>query len=872
MITTALGADVASLAGTAAEGPRPRRPLAVILKPITALRFLLGTLLAVAGTATAQSPGYVIAGNQIRVETPAHWHAWDIAVGAATITPDGTVFPRFQRRHVNAALEAYDYDEGKLAGGAAAGSNDIDARHVIDGDPTTYWGPDVDASQEDWWIQVRLGRVVVVDSVVLHFVDESLGEPFLQFEVTGWRRPGPLSPSDNFLVGTRISAFWALYRTDRPNKTVRRISFVPRTTESASPDFVGDPLEVIHIRLTDSEGDRFRDVLVEAYERLPSEARGAVEYYRRSATGRQTLTSKEAYEQLDPERRGRIRYFQRERPRLAEVEVWTKGDNFNHGLVSRGAHNTFETPRSPQGPVNVSTSVTDGDPSTGPTGTLWSNDSATYIEDLGTRFWVDALDFMTDGGSTRQFSVDVSDGSLAPDGSIRWDRIASELINTRYRTFAVKPTRVRYLRTRFRSSSIRIALTEVMLYGEGYVAEAVLTSKMIDLGGRKGLVSIEWDAETPEGTRLEITTRTGDTLSEVYIYHDNDGNVVTEDRYTRQLPRVKKGEITTGFGVSADFSVWSLPYDNSGDEIRSPRTRRYLQLQARVVADTASKFGPPARLHAIRVNTADLYTDKLTGEIWPTRVERIGAPEPRSFYLRPDFGNQLQGFDEIRIAATAATLLDLVDVRVGTRADFRNGEQRLIEAAEIERTATAPDTMAVRLPEIVHQGVELIEVRLQSTVHANSAAFEAAVRDGAYDGAWQIANVGDATERVNSQTNVVLALADNRVLSDLRVEPPLFTPNGDGVNDVATFQFSVNRVHQTYGGVAVSVYDLSGRLVRRLHLPEGDPRGPHAVVWDGDDSGGRPVPPGAYVVRLDLQTMSDRARGTLRTRTVHVAY
>ena len=51
------------------------------------------------------------------------------------------------------------------------------------------------------------------------------------------------------------------------------------------------------------------------------------------------------------------------------------------------------------------------------------------------------------------------------------------------------------------------------------------------------------------------------------------------------------------------------------------------------------------------------------------------------------------------------------------------------------------------------------------------------------------------------------------------------------------------------GPVTLDVYDLQGRLVRRLVA--GDlPAGPHSVVWDGQDGEGRQVGSGVYLARL----------------------
>ncbi len=844
-----------------------------MLQPLSSF-LLLGLLITGATQLCAQATGYSVVDNQIRVNTRQHWQSWKVAVGAAAISPEGTVSPRFLRRNINAALDATQYGTDP-PGGAIAGSNPETAALIIDGDLTTSWGPDLDDATQNWWVQLRLGRVVVVDSIVLHFVTQDRGEPFLQFDVMGWRRPPPQAPSQNTITGTGISALWVIYRTDRPNRDERRISFVPRTTDRRNDDFAGDPLEVVHILLTGSELGRLREVTPEVYAALPDAARGDVDYYRLSTSGRQTVTSAEAYAGLAPARQGAVRFYRREQPRLAEIEVWTAGDNLNLGLVSSGAITTLQTERANQ-PQDLASTVTDGDFSTGPSVPVFKAEYLTFFEDLGTLFWIDKLDFLTHtlGDSPFEFNVEISDGSLAPDGSILWRAVAADRVAARFRSFPIEPTRVRFLRfrTRYRGSSNgTVSLIEALLYGEGYVAVAQLTSDVIDLGGRKGLVTIEWDADTPEGTRMEISTRTGDVLAEQKVFHDSDGKVVTEDRYRRRLPEVKKGDITTNFVPGDDFSDWSVPYTKSGEEIRSPRTRQYLQVQARVLADTTSKYGPPASLSSMRINLADLYTDNLTGEIWPTRVLQVGEPEPRSYFLRPVFGSDDQGFDEIRVVATTAAFMDVVEVRAGTRNDFLAGTARIIPGAQIERAPTGRDTLAMHLPTVLRREVELVEVRMETTIHGNSAAFEAAVRETGYDGAWQLAEAGDATSLVQSETNVVIAVAGNKVLSALRVEPGVFTPNGDGINDISTLVFSVNRIIGPQQ-VRLVVYDLAGRRVRQLPQGRSDARGSYRVPWSGDDDSGSQVPPGIYVVSLDIVAESVRAKSTQHTAIVHVVY
>ncbi len=51
--------------------------------------------------------------------------------------------------------------------------------------------------------------------------------------------------------------------------------------------------------------------------------------------------------------------------------------------------------------------------------------------------------------------------------------------------------------------------------------------------------------------------------------------------------------------------------------------------------------------------------------------------------------------------------------------------------------------------------------------------------------------------------------------------------------------------------VVLSVYTIDGGRVTTL-VQERRGAGPHQVVWQGRDSGGRPVPSGTYFYRLDV--------------------
>jgi Right handed beta helix region len=64
------------------------------------------------------------------------------------------------------------------------------------------------------------------------------------------------------------------------------------------------------------------------------------------------------------------------------------------------------------------------------------------------------------------------------------------------------------------------------------------------------------------------------------------------------------------------------------------------------------------------------------------------------------------------------------------------------------------------------------------------------------------------------------------------------------------------------GQVELAIYDVAGRLVRRL-VNEPMIRGSHEMIWEGDDSGSRPVAAGVYFLRLKTADTVSRQRITL---------
>ena len=105
------------------------------------------------------------------------------------------------------------------------------------------------------------------------------------------------------------------------------------------------------------------------------------------------------------------------------------------------------------------------------------------------------------------------------------------------------------------------------------------------------------------------------------------------------------------------------------------------------------------------------------------------------------------------------------------------------------------------------------------------------------------------------------------LLANVAVNSPVFTPNGDGANDRVLIQYDITNIARP-SPVKVSIFDLSGRLVRALVNSEAI-SGRFAQPWDGRDDDGVSVPPGHYAFSVALQAGTGQVR---KIGVVGVAY
>ena len=136
----------------------------------------------------------------------------------------------------------------------------------------SFWEPDPNDPLDEWWVEIDLGRMVSAERIVLRFVEEGSGDPFLQFRV--------LVSNGEFAHGYRIVG-----GTTRGIRDQRLFEYVLEPDRVTAPDYTGTPLQFVTILVTDSRKGRAEEISAEEYADLDPADQGAVDYYLKSLDG-----------------------------------------------------------------------------------------------------------------------------------------------------------------------------------------------------------------------------------------------------------------------------------------------------------------------------------------------------------------------------------------------------------------------------------------------------------------------------------------------------------------------------------------------------------------------------------------------------------
>ena len=557
--------------------------------------------------------------------------------------------------------------------------------------------------------------------------------------------------------------------------------------------------------------------------------------------------------------------------RLLEVEVEALGDNLALWMLDRGGTlevvlDAFVTQDLiPLGNAQV---LIDGDLST-----RWfvrrtiqaERDVFSHIIlDLGATYFIDKLKIVggvvarPGGGITagsgrvidffitrRSFGFNFyevlgSDGSVAPDGSLIWQKYYSgtasqhvkEVTGAATHEFGLVPTR--FIRVLWKSwdASNRWAFRgfaeELQVFGEGFPHNLEFRSHIMDFERVKSLNALSWEADIPPGTRLELRSRSGNQVENLLTYYDKNGKQVSKRRYDKLIPNFK-GPIDTAEVIGDDWSAWSKLYAFSGQAFQSPSPRRYAQLQMRMVtADPAMAL----QLDALSIAFSDPLSQDAVSEIFPTEVLPGEETEFR-FFLRP--------------RQTRASGFDRLVVETPTRTRFIRALVNDAPSAVAAQSVEAG--FAVTFPQPLRDD-DLVELRFAARVFQQSTPFVLFIQDArTADASRQRVDPGDATAQVVSSTNVVGLPVARDLLLNVAFDAQVLTPNGDGINDALTVRADVINLLAPRPW-RLRLYDLAGRVL--VERTQAVTAGVQHFTWDGRDQAGHRVPPGLYLLELHL--------------------
>jgi hypothetical protein len=765
-----------------------------------------------------------VVAEQLSFDTAQDWNRWQLPLGAVQVTPEGTLQPVKVRKNVDAVADAAFFGGGIRK----AGSNAPDAPLVMDGDLSTGWSPDPKDPVEDWFIEVNLGRGVSANKVTLVFAADA--PPFELFDLllsTGEPQTDNIAAP---IPGTLVYRIKERYKENGQHT----VSFVP-----AHPD--DTPIQYLRL---------------ENFKAVP----GA---------------------------------------KLVEVQVESIGDNIALNLLERGGNmdvvadlaNTAESV-----PLSNVLALVDGDLyqrwAYGRASRGQNDIDAHIIIDLGAVYWLDLTRIIGGvvvrsgwgGGITtnhyvsrrrwgfRYYEFMTSDGSLSPDGTRIWTKHFAGIANGEESSrglvdhhFDLIPARYVRIFWKYWDTSCFSVVTlgedgsssvvpgcaaggetdEIQIFGEGFPREATIHSPLIDLKDIRNLNSLEWQADVPPGTRVEIRSRTGNEVVEKLTYYDKDHKEVTQKKWEKLIPSFR-GPIDTSLAVGNDWSPWSKVYGFSGEAFQSPSPRRYLELDLRLASDSPESA---ASLDYLKLNFTPPVARSTQGEITPVEVEP-GVTREFSYFLRSR-QTQANGFDRLRLETSAPVQFTAA----------------YLEGKAVDARAEATDQgFELTFPQAI-RGDQLVELRFESSIYLQSTLFDLFLEDSRQGPSLrQRVDPGDATDLVESSTNVVRLPVTRDLFASLELSPRVITPNGDGINDQALAAVSLLNV-LVPRPLHLRVFDLSGRLLKLVEQ-EGK-AGQQRLVWDGRDDRDHLVPPGVYVVELGIE--GDAGAKTTR-RLISVAY
>lgn len=488
--------------------------------------------------------------------------------------------------------------------------------------------------------------------------------------------------------------------------------------------------------------------------------------------------------------------------------------------------------------------------------------TSTFYIDLGATFRVDRIRLYPRQDPEhktlfpRSFSLSTN-GGLGDEGEVETGNLLERPFESVFNFFNSNPNRQPVVERIFESRNVRfirlqvrenqpweIAELEVYSDGIGVAGEYVSVPILATEGPRPLWGKVRYDGGDITDLPLTVQTRTGPDREPLHYFRytgvGGDRERVSMAQYTR-LDSVEQGPILR----NPDWSPWETVTDG---QVRSPSNHPYIQFRLQI-------NGPGTVIKRLVIEYLNPpIADALAAEISPLVVE---AGQQTQFTI------SLQ--TRMRIWRTDGSLLPNADtgfqsLRIQTAARIDAIDKVLVDDREVEFTADyhAEEGTTIRLRRSILQDGTFIQVVLRGTVFRDATRFDVQAGDrrlieGELLTVHQSAQEGDV-EPLSLGGSLIVRLASSEgrlpLLDGVGAKVNVFSPNGDGINDVFELRYALLKLTQSAAS-HLDIYALDGRLLRRI---DGgfQLNGDQSYRWDGRDATGLLAAPGIYVYRLSI--------------------
>ena len=384
-----------------------------------------------------------------------------------------------------------------------------------------------------------------------------------------------------------------------------------------------------------------------------------------------------------------------------------------------------------------------------------------------------------------------------------------------------EPEVIRFLRVVVTEASdnSQPLVAEIEAYGTGHNYRGTYVSPPLDLGtaSHKNFGRVHWDADLPVDTALSLQFRTGNELSD--FVDPEDG--------------------------------WSAVAESDGLWFPSPEPASLVQY--RVNLNTLDdRMTPSLGSLSIDFSSQDVAVSSAQGRVTPNGAS-MGVATEFLYTVDLAFGPDDDGVERLELAVPSGAIL---------------GEIFGLGGASLAEWQSTDEMLSLHFDPPITTDTQL-GIGFEASTFTLSHLFRSWLYAPESDDPLNVAEATDDGWRLLATDPL------QRGFGRVAANPPVLTPNGDGMNDETVIEFVLSRTIAPVR-IVVGIHDLSGRALRHLVLPSvsaGDYTRSGASAglarWDGRDEVGQLVAPGLYVYRIEAAL----GAGTfVETGTVAVAY